>query len=286
MGTSRRQFLKSTTASTVLWSARPAFADRSDSCLALSAPLTHSDWQLKPGIAAGVEGLRHMLDACKACGWNDVYWRAFDAGQSTYASKLLSPASHPTADNYFAPQNDADRRAAGSILAGDDGRAREEILEKLNSIDYGAFDSLAAAIEYGHAIGLRIHAWATINEDDHGWGWQSEFSKTHPEYRWVRRDGRVYRSQLSFAFPEVRAYKLTLMEELLAYDIDGLFVDWIRTGDVRDNPQTDAAGVADSGYEAPNVEAFTKEYGVDPHDVAPDDDRWVRLRAHANGVHA
>ena len=31
------------------------------------------------------------------------------------------------------------------------------------------------------------------------------------------RDGRVYRSQLSFAFPEVRMYKLALLREILAY---------------------------------------------------------------------
>ncbi|HEX6961312.1 MAG TPA: family 10 glycosylhydrolase, partial [Lacipirellula sp.] len=148
-----------------------------------------------------------------------------------------------------------------------------------NRIDYGQFDSLAAAIDYGHSIGLKIHAWATINEDDHGWGWASEFAKAHPEYRWVRRDGTPYRSQLSFAFPEVREYKLGLIKELLAYDIDGMLLDWIRTGDVRDNPQTDAQGVADSGYEPPNVSAFRRRYKIDPEIVANDDDRWVRVRA-------
>jgi hypothetical protein len=37
--------------------------------------------------------------------------------------------------------------------------------------------------------------------------------------------------------------------------------------------------VADSGYERPNVEAFKTKHGVDAHEVANDDDRWVRLRA-------
>ena len=147
-------------------------------------------------------------------------------------------------------------------------------------MDYAKFDSLAAAIEYGRQIGLKIWAWASINEDDHGWGWPSEFTKAHPEFRWVRRDGRVYHSQLSFAFPEVRKYKLALIDELLTnYDLDGLFLDWIRTGDVRDNPQTDAKGIADNGYEAPNLDAFKLKYGVDPHEVANDDERWARLRA-------
>jgi uncharacterized lipoprotein YddW (UPF0748 family) len=146
-------------------------------------------------------------------------------------------------------------------------------------LDYAAFDSLAAATAYGHEIGLKIWAWVTINEDDHGWGWPSEFTKAHPQFRWVRRDGRPYHSQLSFAFDEVRQYKLALLEELLAYPIDGVFLDWIRTGDIRDNPQNTPEGIADYGYEAPNVEAFKKRHGVDPHSVAVDDERWARVRA-------
>jgi glycosyl hydrolase family 10 len=248
--------------------------------LILSAPLTHSDWMLKKnGPKWGPEGVRHMLDACKECGWSQVYWRVFDAGVATYKSKLLRPGDKAETDNYFHPQNEADLaiRQKFSPLAAE--RAAD-ILKQLEAMDYAAFDSLTAAIEYGHTIGLKIHAWATINEDDHGWGWSSDYSKAHPQHRWVRRNGNAYRSQLSFAFPEVRAYKLSLIDELLTnYDVDGLFLDWIRTGDVRDNPQTDATGVADSGYEAPNIVAFKKKYGADPHDVPNDDDRWVRVRA-------
>ena len=85
--------------------------------------------------------------------------------------------------------------------------------------------------------------------------------------------------QLSFAFPEVRRYKLALIRELLAdYDLDGLFLDWIRTGDVRDNPQTDADGVADYGYEKPLLDRRHKKFGRDKT-IANSDDAWVRLRA-------
>src|SRR3982751_6294782 len=85
---------------------------------------------------------------------------------------------------------------------------------------------------------------------------------------------------MSFAFPEVRAYKLAIIDKLLAnYDLDGLFLDWIRTGDIRDNPQNDAEGVADYGYETPNITAFKNKYGVEAHTVPNGDPRWVRLRA-------
>jgi hypothetical protein len=279
MGVSRRGFLGSLAAGAACSTPALIWGDSADEKMLLSAPLTHSDWMLKPELKWGVEGVRQMLDACQACGWSHVYWRAFDAGQSTYRSALLAEASRPSDDNYFNPQNDADRAVMQKFSPGTTPERAAEVLRKMAQIDYAKFDSLAAAVDYGHSIGLKIHAWASINEDDHGWGWQSEFSKAHPEFRWVRRDGRPYRSQLSFAFPEMREYKLDLVKELLAYSIDGLFLDWIRTGDVRDNPQTDAVGVADSGYESPNVEAFRAEHGIDPHDVENDDERWVRTRA-------
>lgn len=257
-------------------STAPALPDR----LPFSAPLTHSDWMLRPGVAWGEAGVRHMLDACKAAGWSRVLWRATDAGQATYASKLMRPASHPDADNIFSPGTDDGRSAVRRLLPNLTPAQGQDVLRKLAAMDYGAFDSLAAAVAYGHRIGLQIHAWVTVNEDDHGWGWASEFARSHPEFRWVRRDGRPYQSQLSFAFPEVRAYKLALLKELLdGYAVDGLFLDWIRTGDIRDNPQNDAAGVADYGYEMPNLKAFRAKYDRRPQDVPADDPRWAAVRA-------
>ncbi len=247
--------------------------------LILSAPLTHSDWMLKPNMAWGAEGVKHMLDACKACGWSRVHWRVFDAGRSTYKSKLLAPGSTPEENSFYSPKGEEDQALFKKYAPTVTPQRIAEIQAGFLKMDYSTFDSLACAIEYGHRIGLKIDAWATINEDDHGWGWRSEFAKAHPEYRWVRKDGKPYRSQISFSFPQVREYKLALIKELLDYDIDGLFLDWIRTGDVRDNPQTDADGVADSGYETPNVEAFKQKHKLDAHEVANGDEGWVRTRA-------
>lgn len=159
------------------------------------------------------------------------------------------------------------RRRQGALTtlhARDDAGTTRGLAEKIRFAGLQHFDTLAAAVRYGHKIGLLIHAWLSINEDDHGWGLQSEFSKKHPEFRWRKRDGKAYHSQLSFAFPEVRQYKLALLKELLHYDIDGFLFDWIRTGDVRNNPQTDSDGVANSGYEEPLVKKFKKKFGQDP----------------------
>jgi hypothetical protein len=203
-----------------------------------------------------------------------------DGGRSTYKSKWVTPAAHFEYDWFYNPLAPADQQLVHSYFPKMTPEERRALSEKIASLDYSEFDSLAEAIRYGHQIGLRIHAWVSINEDDHGWGTRSDFSLKHPEYRWRRHDGSFYRSQLSFAFPEVRDYKLAILRELVEnYDIDGVFLDFLRTGDVRDNPQTDPDGVANYGYEAPLVRGFREKYGVDPHGIANGDDRWVRFRA-------
>ncbi|HOD48598.1 MAG TPA: family 10 glycosylhydrolase [Candidatus Hydrogenedentes bacterium] len=248
--------------------------------LILSAPVTHSDWMLRDGVAWGPDGVRHMLDMCKASGWNRVYWRVLDGGRSLYKSALLNAQGKWDEDNFWHPVSAEDKAMHAKYTGGMSEADRAALLAKLERYDYGTFDTLAEAVRYGHEIGLEIHAWISINEDDHGWGIQSRFSKEHPDTRWRKRDGTLYRSQHSFAYPEVMQYKLAVVEEIIAnYGVDGVFLDWIRTGDVRDNPQNDAEGVADRGYETPLVEGFKKRYGIDPHEIPNSDERWVRYRA-------
>jgi len=234
----------------------------------LSSPVTHSDWILanEPAPAWGPEGVKQILDRAKACGWQRVYWRCFDSGKACYKSALLEPFDQGEPVNYWTDHG------------------YTALTEKMAKYDYGSFDTFAAALEYGHSIGLEVFAWLSINEDDHGYGWPSRYTKEHPESRWVQRDGRVYHSQQSFAFEQVRAYKLALLQEILAYNPDGVFFDWIRTGDVRDNPQTDAEGVALHGYETPNIQRFKELYGQDPHEVPNADERWVTVRAEPQTV--
>ena len=119
MPATRRTFLKSLAAVTALPACGRA-SPASETKLTLSAPLTHSDWMLKAnGPKWGPEGVRHMLDACKACGWSNVYWRVFDAGVSTYRSKLLRPGCKAEVDSFFQPQNEADLAARQSARGAD-----------------------------------------------------------------------------------------------------------------------------------------------------------------------
>ncbi len=249
--------------------------------LTLSVPVTHSDWMLRTELPPGPESVHYMLDECKASGWTRIYWRLFDGGGAIYHSRLADVATGWEADSYWAPADPND--LVHTFWKDDpsmDEAKRRELLSNLPSLGYADYDPLAEAISYGHSIGLEIHAWLTINEDDHGWGLRSRFAKANPQSRWRKRDGTVYHSQQSFAYPEVQEHKLAQIEELLKnYDIDGLFLDWMRTGDVRDDPQNDADGVANFGYEEPLVKSFEERYGIDPHSLPNGDGRWVAWRA-------
>ncbi|PWU14141.1 MAG: hypothetical protein C5B50_17875 [Verrucomicrobia bacterium] len=252
--------------------------------LVFGTPLTHCDWMLKdnrPQVVWGIEGVRHMLSVCKAAGMSQVYWRVLDAGRAMYKSKLVLPAENYEFDQFYNPGTAEEKVLLDSFHMDYQrrGHSNRSISEMISALHYEDFDSFAAAIQVGHELGIEIHAWVTINEDDHGWGAPAAFARLHPEWRWVRRDGRPYHSQLSFVFPEVMEYKLGIIKEALAYDLDGLFIDWLRTGDVRDNPQTDEKGVANYGYEAPLVEGFKHKYRDDPFKIPNDDPRWVHFRA-------
>jgi hypothetical protein len=225
------------------------------------------------------ENIHYMLDQCKASGWTRIYWRLFDGGRTNYSSNLADRVSWDD-DNYHNPQNPADLPHTFWWGNAEAERQRGKVLEYFSKVEYSELDTLAEAVRYGHEIGLEIHSWITINEDDHGWGLTSRFTRNNPQSRWRKRDGTFYHSQQSFAFPEVQKYKLAIIEEVLDnYETDGIFLDWMRTGDVRDDPQNDENGVANFGYEEPLVHSFHEKYGIDPYTIPNEDERWVAWRA-------
>ena len=130
--------------------------------LIFSAPLTHSDWTLKPNIAWGPAGVHHMLDMCKACGWSRVHWRVLDGGKALYASKLVKPEFKSDPDGIWDPQTPDEKALYKKFFGNISEARRQEILFKQSRYDYSTFDSLAEAVNYGHKIGLQIWAWASF----------------------------------------------------------------------------------------------------------------------------
>src|SRR3954469_13167901 len=113
MHITRRSFLSSTAAMTPVAlgvAARALAAPADQAKLTFSAPLTHSDWMLKPGVKWGLAGVRHMLDACKACGWSRIHWRTLDGGRATYPSKVVRPSYKVDAESsIWNPKTDAEK---------------------------------------------------------------------------------------------------------------------------------------------------------------------------------
>lgn len=84
----------------------------------------------------------------------------------------------------------------------------------------------------------------------------------------IINQGRAGQDQtkLSYAFPEVRAFKLEILREVAERDIDGINLDFLR------HPNF-------FGYEEPMAQAFKEKYGVDAATVDAVDPRWEPLRA-------
>jgi hypothetical protein len=86
----------------------------------------------------------------------------------------------------------------------------------------------------------------------------------HEDCRIMTRWGKpAYR--LSYAYPEVRAFRLAIIREAAGYGPDGIHLDFLR------HPPF-------VGYDAPLLKAYREKYGADPLEE-PEDERWYDLCA-------
>lgn len=147
-----------------------------------------------------------------------------------------------------------------------------QISETLHRLIASGVDPLKVVINKGHEIGIRVFPSMRMNPD-YNLGWMGEgFAKMYnsrfwwenPHLRIKDRRGNP-KIHLSYAYPEVRKWKLSILRELMNYDLDGLNLDFVR------HPPF-------FGYDDPLVEGFKKDYGQSPPNLA-EDDRWLRHRA-------
>ncbi len=134
-------------------------------------------------------------------------------------------------------------------------------------------DTLEVVARACHDSGILCYATMRMNgdyaasakDDSLTRQFNSDFWRTHPEFR-VRGPKGEDRTKLSYAYPEVRAFKLAILREAAARDIDGLALDFLR------HPPF-------FGYEEPMVAAFRARHGVDPRPLPVTDARWGPIRA-------
>ncbi len=123
-----------------------------------------------------------------------------------------------------------------------------------------------------HEAGISCYAALRMNGDYAANTWGGTFPKfanstfwwQHPELRTLDAKGKEGAHQ-SYAFPEVREFKLNILREVVEQDIDGINLDFQR------HPTF-------FGFEKPMSDAFKAKYGVEASTVTQDDPRWVPLR--------
>ena len=137
-------------------------------------------------------------------------------------------------------------------------------------------DTLQVVASACREAGIACYASVRMNGDypangGASWGeslarfFNSEFWWKHPEWR-VRGPKGEDRTKLSYAFPEVREFKLAILREVAAHDVAGVNLDFERGPDF-------------FGFEEPMVREFQERYGLAPRALSASDPRWFPLRA-------
>ena len=131
-------------------------------------------------------------------------------------------------------------------------------------------DPFQVALEHAHKLGMEFHAGYRVAgfhyppPHDH-FNEGPTFYKSHPELRGVDRDGNAT-PRISYAYPEARAFVVSLLKEMAGFPIDGICLLYNRRPPLVE-------------YEQPLIEGFTAEYGDDPRQIDEDDPRWLSYRA-------
>jgi len=224
---------------------------------------THSDWFYSGG-AWGVPGHQRIVDLCKAAGISRLYWRTHNGGQAAYPSKKCR-----IQDGSFFTR--AGFQGVGTLP--------RSYFQYARHVDYRGWDQLADMLETGAGSDLEVSFWYTFLEDDHGGPVPSAFLEAHPELRCTTREGNQIDGCLEFWYPEVREYKLAIVDELLERPVKRLLLDVLRRNG---KPSADAAGNYRYGFNPEVTTAFRKETGVDAlaiHPGSPEWDLWLTFHS-------
>lgn len=151
------------------------------------------------------------------------------------------------------------------------GRRGDQLaVETLHRLAAEGVDTLQVVARSCHEAGMQCYANMRMNGDysattpELSAQFNSDFWRAHPEFR-IRGAKGEMRITMSYAFAEVRAFKLGILREAAERDIDGVALDFLR------HPPF-------FGYDEPLIDAFKSRHGEDPRTVASDDPRWLQLR--------
>ena len=146
-------------------------------------------------------------------------------------------------------------------------------VETLQRLRKDGVDTLAVVAEACRETGIACYASVRMNGDYSAGAWggslakmmNSDFWHEHPEFHQRSTAGQTL-TRLSYAFPEVREFKLGIIREAATRDISGINLDFQR------HPNFFA-------HEEPMLEAFREKYDDNPLKVTSVDPRWDSIKA-------
>jgi hypothetical protein len=131
--------------------------------------------------------------------------------------------------------------------------------ETLHRLAQEGADTLQVVAASCHEAGMACYASLRMNgdyatkptDDSLSRLLNSNFWRAHPEFR-VRGPKGEDKTKLSYAFPEVRAFKLGILREVVTRDIDGINLDFLR------HPPFFGSELAPGSY-APTMTSFVRD---------------------------
>lgn len=225
------------------------------------------DWSDRFGTW-GEGGVAVMTARLVDAGIRKALWRTGPAGLAYYPSRVRDSQPQP---------RELYEKYPCVWVREDPKEKRREADRQL--FDYKSFDLIQAAQRQGERFGVTVSLWSEITSEATGAYPYSHFVRQHPEFLSVNREGQRFASHLSWAYPEVRAYKLAVVRELLEYGVGEIVLDfWKGSCDARDR-RLDDQGFWYGGYEEVSKEAFRTKTGRDPFKIPNADPEWVQFRA-------
>ena len=197
------------------------------------------------------EEIRRNIECFRHTDFSRIYWEAGSGDTLRYFSKI---GRAQTLDGLGDFERQGDRLHAESWRV---------------FRDQGV-DPFEVALQHAHDIGLEFHASYRVagfhsppplDYDDLG----ATFYKYHPELRGTDRNGNRT-PRMSYAYPEVRRFVISLLREMAGFPIDGVCLLYNRRPPLVE-------------YEPPVVEGFQEEFGEDPFQLDEMDRRWLSYRA-------
>ena len=195
-------------------------------------------------------GTVQVLEFVAQTGADTMLWRAKSGGYARYRSKVGGYRGWPAViDKRRVPQSN----------------------DFFGWLDYTRHDVdfMALAAKTCRERGWTFGIHHTAEENHHSGAHMSPWDLEHPEVWTKKRDGAPFPGHVAAAYPEAVAYKLAVLDELVAFGPDVLYFDLFRSG----------SWSVEWAYVKPVVDAWKAKHGdeLPPEDWK--DPRWTEVVA-------